>query len=464
MPSTIIRFIGEQESLLPPDPLRSAKVWFFLAEPNGDGVPTVCELKADAGQPPYTGLISEPFTPGSIDAAGLDLFKELSAHKGIGAHLEKVFDDTANEPPRAIGFQVDSDRADALPWEVLCRNGEFLSLDKRWPVVRVLDPSNRKLKQDYEFTSSLRIAAVLSAWGATPDLQIPAEDEWKSLEKAVLKNAAACPSQLLVMLCESDLKAKIDAAGYPNVETELITDQLQMSKHLNSFKAHILHFFCHGHSGKRSYLQLSTTSDQANNFEASIYIRPGDLRQDIDADESAWLVVLNCCDSANAKKAGATRNLCASLVRVGVPAVIGMREPVDANYARLLTEELYTELLPKMQALPNGAVSPIEWASLLVSGRKRLRNDTAPKDAGEAAASRTKHWAIPAVYMRTLAFRMRKSSPKLTDAEREKVDAKLTELRKQRSDAVAMSLRPELKQKMLEDFDQQIQAEEAKLL
>jgi hypothetical protein len=455
MPSTIIQFLGTQEG---------EGVFFYLAEPKGAGMPALVPLVASPDDAAFKSLAAEPLKLKAVEDAGLALFKQLQAHEGIKKHLEDVFGDTAADI-RPIGFQVDAPRADSLPWEVLCpRSGEFISLDKRWPVVRLLAPGNNKVKQSYEFTPPLRIAAVLSAWGANATQQVSAQDEWESLEKSILKNGAACPTNVLIMVCEPALKQLIDAANYPNVQTELITGQNQMSLRLKNFKAHILHFFCHGHSGNRSHLRVATALDYAKPADGSIFLLPGDLSQDIDGDQTAWLVVLNCCDSANAQNCGETRSLAASLVKSGFPAVIGMREPVDSNYARLLTEELYTELLPMMQALPDGAMTPFQWASLLVTGRKRLRNDSAPQEAGENAAASTKYWAIPAVYMRTVDVNMRKSSPKLSEVERQRIVGFLAGLREQRAAVVPMSAPPEIKQQMLDAFDKRIREEEQKLL
>jgi hypothetical protein len=454
MPGTIIRFLDRQDQ---------PGMWFFLAKPNGD--PTFREFHGDPGQPPYAALLQPTVQPGEVGTAGLALYEELLKHSAVANHFKEVFRDTATNPPRPIGMQVDSALADSLPWETLCKQkGDFLALDQRWPVVRMLEPTDDRLRQDYEYVAPLKIAAVLSAWGSAPERRIGAKEEWKALEQSIVKNPTASASHLLVLVCEASLKQEIDQAAYPNVEVQLITDQNQTSRLVRAFKPHILHFFCHGHSGEKSYLRLNTAFDQASNSDGSIYLLPGDLRQDIDAEESAWLVVLNCCDGALATQSGDTRNLAASLVKAGFPAVIGMREAVDSNCARLLTQELYMELLPGLAALPDGQVSPIEWAALLVSGRKRLRNDNAPLDAGVDAATSTKQWAIPALYMRTLPFRMRKLQPRLADVDRQRVIAKLGELRDQRNSAMQMPLPAAIKQQMLGEFDQLIRVEEGKLL
>jgi hypothetical protein len=453
MPPTIIRFLDSQGG--------DGAVSFFLAKPNGNA--TICILQADPTKPPYSNL-QDPVPAGAVSQAGLALYTQLTGHNAIAAHFNKVFGDTSNDPPRPIGMQVDSVAADALPWETLCGpGGEFLALDRRWPVARLLDPTDDKLKQDYEFSPPLRMAAVLSAWGSDPGKRISSRDEWRSLQRSILQNAGAGPASLLILLCEPNLKQEIDQAGHPNIRTELITGQNQMSQLIRDFRPHILHFFCHGFSGAKSFLRINTAADKQSNADGRIYLVPSDLRQSINGDESIWLVVLNCCDSANASRSGDTRNLAAALVKRGFPAVIGMREPVESNYARLLTEELYGELLPRLAALPDGQVSPLEWAALLVPGRIRLRNDSAPLDAGPDAAASTKHWAIPALYMRTFPFQMRKIAAKLPDADRQRVVAKLSELRDQRASLLQMPLSAGRKQEMLAEFDQLIQAEEAKL-
>src|SRR5580658_7739323 len=201
MLSTIIRFLDMQDA--------PGAVWFFLAKPpNGSGM--FCPLNANPNASPYADLQKANLPPGTVGAAGLALYHELLAHNAIRAHFNNVFADTSNDPPRPIGLQVDSPLADCLPWETLRpANGDFLALDRRWPVVRLLDPSDDKLKQDYEYVPPLRIAAVLSAWGSLPDRRIRAETEWKSIEKGVLKGHPNGESSLLVLVCEDALKQKI---------------------------------------------------------------------------------------------------------------------------------------------------------------------------------------------------------------------------------------------------------------
>jgi len=454
MPPTIIRFLDSQGG--------DGAVSFFLAKPNGNA--TICILNADPSKPPYSNL-QDPVPAGAVSQAGIALYQQLTGHKAIAAHFNTVFGDTSNDPPRPIGMQVDSVAADSLPWETLCLpGGEFLALDRRWPVARLLDPTDDKLKQDYEFSPPLRLAVVLSAWGSDPGKRIPARDEWRSLEESILKNAAAGPTSLLILLCETNLKQEIDQAGYANVRTALITGQNPMSQLIREFRPHILHFFCHGFSGAKSFLRINTVADKESNADGKIYLMPSDLRQSINGEETIWLVVLNCCDSANAARSGDTRNLAAALVKRGFPAVIGMREPVESNYARLLTEELYGELLPRLAALPDGQVSALEWSAMLVPGRMRLRDDSAPPNAGPDAAASTKHWAIPALYMRTFPFQMRKIPAKLPDPDRQKVVAKLAELRDLRMSVLQGPASADKKLNMLAEFDRLIQAEEAKLL
>jgi hypothetical protein len=134
------------------------------------------------------------------------------------------------------------------------------------------------------------------------------------------------------------------------------------------------------------------------------------------------------------------------------------------EFCAMLDHYAGRNMLPKLQSLPDGMVSPIQWASLVVSGRKRLRNDSAPKDAGVAAAANTKYWAIPAVYMRTVDLSMRKTSPKLPEPERQKIIAKLAGLREERGAVLPMSVPAHIKKEMLDAFDKQIQEEEQKLL
>jgi hypothetical protein len=124
------------------------------------------------------------------------------------------------------------------------------------------------------------------------------------------------------------------------------------------------------------------------------------------------LVVLNSCESATAVGPESTQSVALDLIyEGGIPAVIGMREPVRSDDATLFTEAFYDQLFPELASRVAGAGgdgAPVEWARLVVDARTRLVR----KHQGLlSAADSCKEWTLPVVYTRPGSFAVQADAP-----------------------------------------------------
>jgi hypothetical protein len=303
---------------------------------------------------------------------------------------------------------------EALPWETLCSPaGDFLSLDDRWTLTRIVEAAGLSRSLGH-LTPPLRIAAVLSC------LNVPAAGEWQALQDAM----AAVPTlgvEMLVIVSEQELydaisktaAAQPGAAGQPGaapaIRVELVPADLPRLQHMVSdFRPHILHLFCHGSAQGSPHLQLAVKSDWLVGApEKSLLVEAREIRDFTSrTDDVPWLVVLNCCESA-AAGSNDLQSLTLNLVyEGGVPAVVGMREPVSSADASVFTLTFYQGLFAALQARANNAAlaaDPLDWAQLVAPARAQLARRHPGLPLSQAAAS-TKEWTLPVVYAQPAPF------------------------------------------------------------
>lgn len=337
----------------------------------------------------------------AIQAAGRYLYDAVIKHPELAAHLATALQTQQPERYPVYVEIATGSGIETLPWETLCSaNGEFLGLDERWAVGRIVDGPART-SSFHQFQPPLRVAAVLSCLG------IPAADEWSALLAAV-SGQAAVDVELLVLVSEPDLHAQVSefvaSSDGPPTRVELVSTQLHdVQEVVAGFRPHVLHFFCHGSARGSPHLQISVKSDWVTGApENSLLVEARDVRAFTrPTDDLPWLVVLNCCESAGAGSGENVQSLALRLVyEGGIPAVVGMREPVLSEDASLFTRAFYTRLLHDLGArLTDGAGDRlVDWAQLVVEARTQLARKHKALPLSAAAAS-TREWTMPVVYV-----------------------------------------------------------------
>lgn len=355
---------------------------------------------------PFVAFRQNVIPANTTKEVGVALFTAVTRHPELAQYLPTALQIQLPQRYPVFVELATGAGVEALPWEALCSpGGEFLGLDERWAVGRIVDSPTID-RPFWHFRPPLRIAAVMSCLG------VPAVDEWHAIRDAVM-TVPEIEIELLTVVSEPGLytelselaKAQRQWGESPHLRVEMMPqEQSELQEMVRRFGPHLLHFFCHGSTEDGPHIQLAVKSDwvvqspaHSLNIEArefADFVRP--------TSDPPWLTVLNCCESAALGESDDLHSLALKLVyEVGLPAVVGMREPIASADASLFTDAFYRRLLKdlKERVLKRlGSDEPIDWAMLLVTARSKLA-----KKHGRLltqAASSTKEWTLPVVYMK----------------------------------------------------------------
>ncbi|HEX6871136.1 MAG TPA: CHAT domain-containing protein [Micromonosporaceae bacterium] len=346
-----------------------------------------------------------------VRAAGELLFTALAEAPALSPALTAAL---RIQPPdqRPIYVNVTGlSLGQALPWETLFAPAihDFLSLDPRWPVGRIV-PGARPEPTPWRLDPPLRIAAVLSCLG------VPADEEWQALRAAVEESGLDCRVCLLVS--ENELYQRIEAARLPWADLAKVpSDYAGLQSLITRFNPHVLHLFCHGSTGHGGpHLEVAVGSDWlTGTADRSHFLESRGIRELTPVTAATpWLIVLNACESATpATLDVGPQTLASALVAdYAVPAVVGMRQPVLSVDAARFTRRFYASLFETLRrALDRSAAElGIDWASLAVTARDALRRgrDSLPPTS---AAARTTQWTLPVVHVRPTQFMLQIVTP-----------------------------------------------------
>jgi len=455
MPRTVVRVLGTMEGecicILDHPPLVNGGVGHKLA--------------CDPNQAPFSDLQQSPLAAGAVLAAGQALLNDLKQQTAIAQALGAAFQNPGQLCPIYI-YLHDAPRAELLPWECLYDPDPdllFLSLRPDWPVIRMRQAQQQDGLTDYTLQPPLRVMAVLSATGDSIASAVSAQQEWNALWQAFTMNRPphAMPVNLRVLVGEDALKTAIDQqAPQPGVEVQcdFISDRDQALTAIRDFAPHLLHFFCHGTTAGIPHLQLGTRADWTAQTAGSITITGSDLRDSADPHYQVWIVTLNCCESATQSRNA--RNLASSLVTVGFPAALGMRDVVEAKHAHLLTKRFYRALFEQFNAiLVDAPPAMMEWGTALFEARQDLSThafNAPPVPPSQIAACDFKEWTLPALYMRTEPFLLKRIIPPLTTAQKIELLQQAETLQSQIVMVQGMNAPDDMKQDVIKDLQAKI--------
>jgi CHAT domain-containing protein len=383
-------------------------------EPRGDDTVAVKLSKApgafaDARVPKLFDCSPEQMPPwnqaDAVQQHGRTIYDKLGTHDAIKeaiAEMERI------QAPnvRSLYFHLVAEVAERLSWETLCDpKGTFFALDRRWPIARMADSAVDQGLPRGDFVAPLKVMAVLSA------LHKPAQPEWISLRDAAIKaRKNGLDVDLLVMVGEEGLLADIrqEAAdgGLAWVTAQPVPARVaDLDEALTEFQPHILHFYGHGStSAGVPQLQLAIITDWDDDAKTtgSLIVKLEEL-VGFPALADVWLVTLNCC--VGAKAANDLHSMAHRIVAGGVPAAVGMTEPIDATDAHEFASVFYPTLFAHLHEALNAAKAAgkaveFEWAPALHPARTALRDLH-----GEPTAHRI--WTLPVLYVRPEPFEIR---------------------------------------------------------
>lgn len=388
-----------------PDGQPSVSIALMPKDVDSEEFPFSCSATEDV----FLAAAKQVIDADAIKVAGCRLFSAVSAHPDIGFQLSTVLGNQAVSP--VYVWFATKDGVEQLPWEAMwAPSGEVLGLDERWAIGRM---ATAKVggAAFHTLEPPIRIVAVLSCIGIT------AAGELAALRKAL--EAAPGQVELLVLASEEQLvaglQAEIDAGTAPGVHVDLIpSDLAALQQRTRDFRPHVLHFFCHGSIAGGPHIQLAVKSDwEAAQPSGGLTAEASQFKEFKRDGDELWLIVLNCCEGAAPGPNADAQSLALALIREGhAPAVMAMREPVVNSVAESLTSSLYSKLLTDLVARLQtpGVPQPLDWARMIVAARDKLARSHDGMVRSQAASS-TKEWTLPVVYVSPDEFHVQVAQP-----------------------------------------------------
>jgi len=366
-----------------------------------------------------------------VQTYGCGLWAALLVHDAVKKALTDLQE---NQAP--LYFELENTEAERLLWETLCdRPGHFIALDADSPICRVVHQVYAR--PDRAFTPPLRMLAILSAHN------VPAEEEWRGLLKAFTDHAdRGLPLRLHVMVSEQELfnqiqrLAGVDMQGRPlgnggavwlsaGMLPRPVSELLQL---ITDYSPHILHLFCHGRADVgQPRIEIASPLDWGEpEPREPLILEVAKLRYYTGYFRDLWFATLNFCGSA---AIGEVHSLTTQLVTLGLPAAVGMREPIGQQAANDFSRALYAALIPQLIGLlrrgnTQGEPVEINWPRLLDAPRGVLSDKNRYGDP-----SGHREWTVPVLYVgnRGLRIDCRRDEPTPTagrgvDTIREAID------------------------------------------
>ncbi len=354
-------------------------------------------------------------TPDAVVARGRLLRDALRKHAGIAAVLDSLGTTTAGvQAPLYV--KLSEGDAELIAWETLCDVADkFVALDRRWPIGRITDPASTIARPTPLFRLPVKLLAVISAHGITGQ-----EREWVMLRDAA-EDARACGLPVDVHVLTGDpvvhaqVTADIAAGRHWASVAGVDASSAKVLGAIRRWQPNIIHFFCHGRAGDGDQrLELGTAADFADAAvtAGSVTINGDQLETFGEALDNPWLLVLNCCEGAQASRD--SLSLAHRVVSSAFPAAFAMLEPVDASdaheFSRAIYGALLSELVTVKQQLDAGDTVRFEWASITHDARDAI-------NALHQGNASTRHeWALPALYVRGVdAMEFRLAADAVTD-------------------------------------------------
>ncbi len=322
------------------------------------------------------------------------LAEGLCKHQAIAQVLQRAFGANGADV-HTVGLTVRAEQGRQIRWETLRDpQGRFVALDGRCHIGRTVRRLAGTPQAAREFVPPLRLLAFLSGAG------LDATEEWDALSAAVFKaRDKGLPVEADVRIGQDALRdqARAEAAArHPGaIRVGAVPASAgELEVEIRDARPHILHFFCHGKAAMgASFLELATAKDHALGLPGSVGVAI-DVLTTLAELRDVWLVVLNCCEGAQA--ASDIDSMAERMVEnAGLAAAIGMLEPVAVGEASRFCAALYPELFHvlddvlKMQ--PGMGTRFVNLAPAMSRPRRALRDMAPPLRPGA-------RWTLPVLF------------------------------------------------------------------
>jgi hypothetical protein len=277
---------------------------------------------------------------------GTTLFNALFAGDVAKAFRESTFKARSERKGLRVRMRIEEAKLSALPWEFLYdpHAGDFICLQSDTPLVRYLQ-IDRPIDV-LRVKPPIRILAMISSPRGHAALDV--DQEKRRIEQATEGMRGAGLLEIVWMQA-----ATVDA----------------LQKALRTGEYHVFHYVGHGGFDAalgKGVLIFSTESGDAHILDAAM------LARILAREDTLRLVVLNSCLGAKGSATDLFSSTAATLVRGGVPSVVGMQYEISDEAAIRFARTLYDSIgdgLPIDAAVAEARVTlstdgdSVEWGT-----------------------------------------------------------------------------------------------------
>jgi hypothetical protein len=205
----------------------------------------------------------------------------------------------------------------SLPWELLYRSPVFLARQRRTPIVRHLETGSPADPPPID--RAVRVLGVVATPVGLPALDVEAEKERVG-----------------------GATAKVVGIGRVVLDWLEPATPDRLREALRDNRYHIVHFVGHGGLGGdgAGVLYLEHSGDRR-----AIAVDGTALANLLASQDRLRLVVLNACHAARTTLTDPFAGVAATLIELGVPAVVAMQFEISDSAAIVFARELYTNLV-----------------------------------------------------------------------------------------------------------------------
>lgn len=288
-----------------------------LVEARGSDISSNSNNNNEVREPDIPSNSNNNFTYSDLIHLGQKLFQSLI---NVHSHFNKLLPGDG-EVARLRIMEGIVTKFDHLPWEYLCSEGNFFSLQKHTPIIRYprMDCSYKRMAPIYkDVTAELPLEILFVAANPNSDSNLNLDKELNQITKSL----------------ESLKKQhKVSWKILENATSEMLRAEL-LGKDRSY---HVLHFMGHGHFDRHKQT-------------GSLHLRDKPLEDDIltkwiNNHQSLKVAFLNSCKGAQGYSSDLFSGTARQMLRAGIPIVIAMQFAITDSAAVSFSNEFYKAII-----------------------------------------------------------------------------------------------------------------------
>jgi len=254
--------------------------------------------------------------------AGGRLFRAVITPE-VNASLYRAAEDAEKQGARGVRVRLHLDNVPelaVLPWELLFdpdpRVSRFLALAERTPLVRYMALPERV--RPVSVAPPIRVLVIASVPGDPRYAELDLEHEWQRLQEA---------------MADQITEGRVTFTRLPRATLSALQDELATGDY------HVLHYMGHGQFDRDQ--QDGMLLFEAEHVGRAAMVSAETLGTLLHNARALRLVVINACEGARGSSSDPYAGTAQTLIRMGIPAVIGMQFEISDDAAVTFARQLY---------------------------------------------------------------------------------------------------------------------------